>query len=146
MRLLATLVAGLAVLCILTVAIPFMVVGVIAVFGDALVEHRATWATVPASVVIGLAITWSACRQVGDRRRATAKLRETEFTCPVCGDALPRWGGEFETNPNSPIHTVWITAPNGSFKLHCGQCAREFWYDAWADGTATSMAWIDAYR
>jgi hypothetical protein len=77
------------------------------------------------------------------RRELPTKIQSRTLRCPVCGDTLPAWGGEFEKCPDDPVHAIYACggeekgsgAPFSSFRLRCARCDRDVWFSAWLDAT-----------
>jgi hypothetical protein len=53
------------------------------------------------------AVVYSRAHERRLRRELPAKLASRALRCPICGDTLPVWGGEFEKCPDDPVHAIY---------------------------------------
>jgi hypothetical protein len=77
------------------------------------------------------------------RRELPAKIRSRALRCPICGEKLPAWDGEFEKCPDDPVCSIYDCGakekgagpPLASLRLRCARCDRDVWFSVWLDGT-----------
>jgi hypothetical protein len=141
-RALWTVAISLVMFAGLVVAGTLLLAGASILAADALVYRRWLWLSVPVTVAGCALLLRASSREVRARRRLIGAIKRRVLDCLSCGAPLPRWDGSFRRNPDAPEICQWVgRRPEGSFRLHCGRCLRDAWFDAHIDGSVNHTDW-----